>query len=141
MWYADTSIERGYYQDLASGQRCGISRVRILTSIEGILLRRSSIIRYLNSCSAFASILEEINVRAFVEAVVRRVRCRRSVEVVNICKSAYISISISISIDNVPPSRTPRLQCSCQVFAWFCCHGMNRAPRMGADKSNAQFAQ
>lgn len=60
---------------------------RALTSVEGILLRCPSVIRYLNAGSSLGGILEEVEIRAFIKSVMRRLCCGSSIEVVDICEA------------------------------------------------------
>jgi hypothetical protein len=59
-----------------------------LTPVESILMRSPSIVRDLYACSSLRCVLEEVNVGAFVESVMRWFGCQRTIEIMYICKSA-----------------------------------------------------
>jgi hypothetical protein len=69
-------------QDLELYQR-SVSDIEagIHTAIEGVLIWGSSIVGNLYSSSSLRRVLEEIDVRALIESVVWRLRCRGSVVV------------------------------------------------------------
>ena len=62
-------------------------RLKLLTSIERILLWFARIVRYLQSCPSLAHVLEEIDVRPFIKSMVWRIRGWCTIEVVDVRKS------------------------------------------------------
>ena len=89
------------YEDVVQGWE-GLGGVyggvrRGLTAVEGVLVWRSCCIGDLDTCSSLCGILVEVEVGAFVKAMVRWLCSRRAVEVVDIGE-AVVSCQYMVSI-------------------------------------------
>jgi hypothetical protein len=64
----------------------------LLTTREGILLRRPGVVRDFDAPALLDGVVVEVDIGALVEAVVRRLVSRRGEIVVDVCKAAWVSV-------------------------------------------------